>query len=92
MIRGMKKPDGAIQLDVTRLYEALDRERQRREMRLDEVAAELDVAYSTMACWRRGGGMNADALVRVSLWMPVTDLRAYARQPADPLPETQEAA
>ena len=82
----MKKPDGAIQLDVAALYAALDRERQHREMTLEEVAGELDVCYSTLACWRRGGGMNADALVRLSLWMPRLDLRAYARRPADLAP------
>ena len=77
----MKKPDGAIQLDVARLYEALDQERQRREMLLEEVAGELDVNISTIACWRRGGGINGDALVRLSLWMSV-DLRDFARHPA----------
>ena len=88
----MKKPDGAIQLDVAALYEALDDERQRREMLLEELADELNVCYSTLACWRRGGGMNADAIVRVCLWMPIADLRKFARQPADPLPVTTEAA
>ena len=88
----MKKSDGAIQLDVARLYEALDRERRRRKMLLADVADELRVNYSTMACWRRGGGMNADALVRLSLWMPRLDLRDYAVQPADPLPATKGEA
>lgn len=88
----MKKPDGAIQLDVAALYAALDRERQLREMTLEEVAGQLDVCYSTLACWRRGGGMNADALVRLSLWMPRLDLRAYARPPAGLGPEARSDA
>ena len=90
----MKKPDGAIQLDVAALYAAFDRERQRRKMTLEEVADELDVCYSTLACWRRGGGMNADALVRLSLWMPIADLRGFAvRVPAADLgPATSDAA
>ena len=82
----MRKPVGAIQLDVPKLYEAMTRERQRRKMTLAEMAAELDVDISTIACWRRGGGMNGDALVRLSLWMPRLDLRAYARPPAGPAP------
>ena len=87
----MKKPDGAIQLDVARLYEALDREQCRLKLTHLEVADRLDVSYATLACWRRGGGMNADAAVRLALWLRV-DLRAYTRQPADPLPGTQKAA
>jgi len=88
----VKKPDGAIQLDVAALYATLDAERQLREMTLEEVADELRICYSTLACWRRGGGMNADALVRLSLWLPRLDLRAYARQPADSPPAQREAA
>ena len=87
----MKKPDGAIQLDIPALYQALDRERQHRKMTLGEVADRLDVSYATMACWRRGGGMNADAAVRLSLWLRA-DLRDFARPPADPLPAKQGRA
>jgi len=92
MIKGMKKPDGAVQLDTPKLYGALDRERRRRKMTLGEVADELCVNYLTLACWRRGGGINGDALVRLSLWMPRLDLRDYARHPEDPLPADQGRA
>ena len=88
----MRKPVGAIRLDVPKLYTAMTRERQRRKMTLAEMAAELDVDISTIACWRRGGGMNGDALVRLSIWMPV-DLRDFAREPAaDLAPATPDAA
>jgi transcriptional regulator with XRE-family HTH domain len=87
-------PAASLRLDAGRLYEALDNERKQREMSLEEVAAELCLSYSTMACWRRGGGLNGDALLRLAVWMPITDLRAYARQlpPADPLPAVQTEA
>ena len=86
-------PVSNLRLDAGKLYEALDHERLQRDMTLEEVAAELDVAYSTLACWRRGGGMNGDVVVRLAIWLPITDLRTYARYaPADPPPETQGAA
>ena len=90
----MRKPVGATQLDSRKLYEAMTSERQRRKMTLAEMAAELDVDISTIACWRRGGGINGDALLRLCIWMPITDLRAYARQlpPADPPADQGEAA
>jgi transcriptional regulator with XRE-family HTH domain len=87
----MKKPDGAIQLDVAALYEALDRERKRREMTLGKVAGQLNVSYATVSCWRRtASGMNADAALRIALWLDI-DLRDFARPP-DPLPATQGRA
>ena len=87
----MKKPDGAIQLDVAALYEALDAERKRRNLSLGKTAERLNVSRSTMACWHRtASGMNADAAVRLALWLRV-DLRDYARPP-DPLPAAQGQA
>lgn len=88
-----KVPVPDLKLDAGKLYEALDHERTRRGMTLEEVAAELCVSYSTMACWRRGGGLNGDALMRLAIWMPITDLRVYIRHmPADPLPAVKGAA
>ena len=90
----MRKPVGVTQLDVGKLYEAITRERQRRKMTLAEMAAELDVNISTIACWRRGGGVNGDVLVRVCLWMPIADLRSFARErpAADLAPAVSDAA
>jgi len=89
----LKVPQAAsIGLDAAKLYEAIDHERQRRGMSLEEVAAELDASYATMACWRRGGSMRGDVLMRICFWMPIPDLRVYARHPEDPLPATQGQA
>jgi hypothetical protein len=80
----MKKPDGAIQLDVAALFAALDAERKRRELTFHAMAAQLDVSYATVSCWRRtASGMNADAALRIALWLPA-DLRDYAMLPANP--------
>jgi transcriptional regulator with XRE-family HTH domain len=77
----MKKPDDAIQLDVAALYAALDAERKRRNLSLGKTAGQLDVSYATVSCWRRtASGMNADAAVRLALWLDI-DLRDYARYP-----------
>jgi transcriptional regulator with XRE-family HTH domain len=92
MIRSVRKPDGAVQLNVEKLYEAITRERRERGMTLADLAAVLNVNMSTIACWRHGGGINGDVLVRLCLWMPHLDLRAYARPPADPLPAATKVA
>lgn len=86
----MRKP-GVIQLDTPRLYLDFDRERKLRELTLEQAADQLDVNYLTLACWRRGGGANGDALVRLALWMPL-NLRDYARMPADPPPPARPEA
>ncbi len=56
-----------------------------------QVAAELGVNASTISQWRRGVGMSGDVALRIACWLRV-DLRDFAKEPADPLPETQRAA
>ena len=91
MRRRKREPVTCFALDVAALYEAVDAERRRSRMTLEQVAAELDVSYSTMACWRcGGGGIQADAALRLALWMDI-DLRDFARPP-DRLPATQGRA
>ena len=88
-----REPVARSRLDVAALYETLDRKRKLREMTLEDVAAMLDVNYSTMACWRRGGGIQGDVALRIALLCDI-DLRDYAVRvpPADPLPATQGRA
>ena len=86
-----KERSASIGLDAQRLYAALNTERKLRGLSLEQTAAELDVAYPTMRCWRRGAnGMNADAALRISLFLRV-DLRRFTRQ-IDPPPATRKAA
>ena len=68
-----------VELDTGALTEAIERERVRRQLRHYQVAAELGVSETTVACWRRGGGMNGDVALRISVWLSV-DLRDFARQ------------
>jgi len=86
------KDVGAIQLDARKIYDEITSERQRRHMTLAEMAAELNVGMSSIASWRCGHGMNADALMRVYLWLPIRDLRPYAWSPADAPAAKTEAA
>ena len=86
-----KERTATIGLDARKIYEELDRKRQRRGMSLEELAAELDVGYQTLRCWARGdNGMRADVAVRISLFLGA-DLRRFTRQ-IDPPPAKQEAA
>lgn len=86
-----KERSATIGLDAMKLYEAIDAERQLREMTVEELAAELDVSYPTLCCWRRGdNGMRGDVALRISFFLGA-DLRRFARQ-IDPLPDQGRAA
>ena len=86
-----KGRSASIGLDARRLYEAINRERQRRGLSLEQTAAELDVSYPTMRCWRRGdNGMRGDVALRISFFLSA-DLRRFVRQ-IDPLPDQGKAA
>ena len=90
----VKRPSEAgLDLDVRRLCEAIDRERQRRGRTYQDVAAELGVTYSTLCYWRRGNNaMTARAALRISVWLS-RDLRMFTSYtPADPPPATGKAA
>lgn len=84
-------PADVVELDTGALTKAIERERVRRQLRHYQVAAELGVSETTVACWRRGGGMNGDVALRISVWLR-KDLRDYARHPEDPLPADQGKA
>ena len=88
-----KVPQAAtIGLDAAKLYRALDAERKRRGMSLEETATKLDVSYATMGTRRLGGGMRADVAVRIALFLG-RDLRMFAKYPpADPLPRSRDTA
>jgi transcriptional regulator with XRE-family HTH domain len=83
----------SLRLDAGRLYAVLDAKRRHLGMTLEDTASELRVSASTMACWRRGGGMQGDVALRIALLCDI-DLRDYAVRvpPADPLPQAREAA
>jgi transcriptional regulator with XRE-family HTH domain len=88
----LKKPPAAsISLDTPAICRALERERVRRKLKHYQVAAQLDVSETTIATWRRGGGMSGDVAVRVAGWLDV-DLRDFARPPADLGPAQSDAA
>jgi hypothetical protein len=72
-------PAVSVELNIEQLTLAIERERVRRQLRHYQVAAELGVSETTVACWRRGGGMNGDVAVRIAVWLR-RDLRSFARQ------------
>lgn len=87
-----KWPGPGLGLDIARVCDAIEDERQHRGLTYQEVAAELGVTASTIGYWRRRhSSMTGDVALRVSTWLR-TDLRKFARQPADPPPAKQEAA
>lgn len=80
-----------LRLDIGKLCEAIEAERQERGLTHYRLADELGVDYSTMCYWRRGvTSMRADVVLRIACWLPA-DLRDFARQP-DPPSETQRVA
>ena len=90
----MDKHGTLVELDMTRIQLALERERRRRELTCVELAGKLGVSPSTPRQWRRGSnGMNADTALRICFFLR-RDLREFVRQvpPADPLPAPQGQA
>jgi transcriptional regulator with XRE-family HTH domain len=68
-----------LTVDAELVFEALDKQRRRLRMRRREVAEVLGVTPSSYTYWSRGGGINADALLRACSWLD-RDARDFARQ------------
>jgi DNA-binding XRE family transcriptional regulator len=81
-----------LELDIGKLCEAVEAERQERGLTQHRLADELGVDYTTMCVWRRGrGGMNGDVALRIACWLPA-DLRDFAKEPAVLDPAASDAA
>ena len=82
----------AIQLDIPKLRQAIEKERCRRKLKHFQVAAELGISETTVSTWRRGTSMSGDVALRVVTWLRA-DLRDFARPPAalDPATKGQAA-
>ena len=82
----------AIRVDHEAVYVALDRERQRRNLRYNEVAVILAVNPATLCGWGHGTGLRADHLARALAWLgrPLSDFTTT--EPAEPRPVTQDTA
>jgi transcriptional regulator with XRE-family HTH domain len=68
-----------LQLDAEKLFEAIDRRRRRLKMRRKDVAAELGVSPAAVTFWGAGGGIGADAALRICCWLGV-DIKDFAKQ------------
>jgi len=88
----MKKPAGAIQLDMGRLLDALESKQHSWDMSQRQVADVLKIHDSTIRQWYRGFTMSGDVALRLAIWLDI-DLRDFARPPAalDPATKGQAA-
>jgi hypothetical protein len=69
-----------VGLDVDELYVALDRQRRTRRMSWRGVAAEAGTSPSTLTRMAYGASPNADALIRLLLWLGTTDVASFVRK------------
>lgn len=58
-----------VQVDVPRLYSALDQARERRGLSWRQVAAQLQVSPSTFSRMSEGGKPAADIFVSLTSWL-----------------------
>ena len=67
-----------LEVDSERLFECLDRKRRHERMTRRALAEMLGVSHPAVTYWSRGGGINADALIRACTWLE-RDPRDFAR-------------
>ena len=81
-----------LRIDHEAVYQALDRERRRRNLRYNEVAAALGINPATLTGWGHGVGLSAGHLARALAWLdrPLSDF--VTTEPAEPRPATQGEA
>jgi hypothetical protein len=81
-----------LRVDHERIYEALNRERRRRNLRFNQVAEILGVHPATLCCWGYGVGLSAGHLCRALAWLgrPLSDFTTTG--PAEPRPATRDNA
>ncbi len=81
-----------LKVDHEAIYEAVDRERRRRNMRYYEVAATLGVSPPTVTGWGHGIGFSVNHLARALTWLdrPLSDFTTT--EPAEPRPVAQDDA
>jgi transcriptional regulator with XRE-family HTH domain len=81
-----------LRIDSELIYEALDRQRRRRNMRYREVAQELGVAPPTVTGWGHGVGFSADHLARALAWLDLPLAGFVTPEPAEPRLPVPDAA
>lgn len=64
-------------LDIEALYVALDRKRRHKHKRWRDIASESGVSPSTLTRIGHGYRPDADGLVRLLVWLDVTDISSF---------------
>ena len=67
-----------LEIDLDKVVEAIDRQRRHRKLKRQDVARELGVAPCTLSSWGYGGGIGANAILRVCHWLH-RDITTFAR-------------
>src|SRR3954453_2558779 len=73
-----------LRVDHERIYEALNRERRRRNLRFNQVAEILGVHPATLCCWGYGVGLSANHLARALAWLDLPLAGFVTPEPAEP--------
>jgi len=58
-----------LTLDAEAMFEAIDRRRRRLKMNRKQVAQVLGVSPAAVTVWGAGGGIGADAALRICVWL-----------------------
>jgi len=76
----------AFTVDIPRLYQRLDQERERHQLTWKQVAAETGISASTFSRMATGHAPDADALCTLLMWLGLS-LRAFVVPTSRPGPD-----
>ena len=78
-----------LRVDSEAVYQALDRQRRRQNLRYNQVAAALGINPATLTGWGHGVGFSTDHLARALAWLDLPLADFVTPEPRNPRPVAQ---